>query len=377
MLLRQVQARPLQGHHLRALRRRGDAAEGAPRAYGPHRPGRAGLAYLVLQGRPRRGSATCSTSPRASSRRCSTSPPRSSPTSTRRRGRRTSPTSRTRCAVEYERARRRPRGAAGGARAAAQPPAQLPERRAPTGASTRTTSSGSRPRQLGGGAGDADARGRARDSSAACWPSGPKMSTEDAKKIRELVRYDGDPRRSPAPRRASSRTSPRRRSRSETALAPLRKELAKATGSKKGAITKHLNRVLDALLGGGELNEEDAALVAGVDQKKLETDPRPRQRPAQATSSSRGRPRADDDGAARARERPLPAHRREDPEGGPRRDRRLAAEGARDVPRHRAAARGRARGRGRGARPPGADLARCSRSSSRRWSSTTSRSSGR
>ena len=27
MLLRQVQARPLQGHHLRALRRRGDAAE--------------------------------------------------------------------------------------------------------------------------------------------------------------------------------------------------------------------------------------------------------------------------------------------------------------------------------------------------------------
>ena len=52
VLLRQVQARPLQGHHLRALRRRGDAAEGAPRAHGPHRPGRAGLAHLVLQGRP-------------------------------------------------------------------------------------------------------------------------------------------------------------------------------------------------------------------------------------------------------------------------------------------------------------------------------------
>ena len=50
MLLRQVQARPLQGHHLRALRRRGDAAEGAPRAHGPHRPGGAGLAHLVLQG---------------------------------------------------------------------------------------------------------------------------------------------------------------------------------------------------------------------------------------------------------------------------------------------------------------------------------------
>jgi hypothetical protein len=52
VLLRQVQARPLQGHHLRALWRRGDAPEGAPRAHGPHRPGRARLAHLVLQGRP-------------------------------------------------------------------------------------------------------------------------------------------------------------------------------------------------------------------------------------------------------------------------------------------------------------------------------------
>ena len=52
MLLRQVQARPLQGHHLRALRRRSDAPEGAPRAHGSHRPGRARLAHLVLQGRP-------------------------------------------------------------------------------------------------------------------------------------------------------------------------------------------------------------------------------------------------------------------------------------------------------------------------------------
>ena len=51
MLLRQVQARSLQGDHLRALRRRGDAAEGAPRAHGSHRPRGAGLAHLVLQGR--------------------------------------------------------------------------------------------------------------------------------------------------------------------------------------------------------------------------------------------------------------------------------------------------------------------------------------
>src|SRR5437588_8009397 len=39
-------------HHLRALRRRGDPPEGAPRAHGPHRPGRTRLAHLVLQGRP-------------------------------------------------------------------------------------------------------------------------------------------------------------------------------------------------------------------------------------------------------------------------------------------------------------------------------------
>ena len=52
MLLREVQARPLQGHHLRALRRRGDPPEGAPRAHGSHRPRRARLAHLVLQGRP-------------------------------------------------------------------------------------------------------------------------------------------------------------------------------------------------------------------------------------------------------------------------------------------------------------------------------------
>ena len=51
VLLRQVQARPLQGHRLRALRRRGHAFQGAPRAHGARGPGRAGLAHLVLQGR--------------------------------------------------------------------------------------------------------------------------------------------------------------------------------------------------------------------------------------------------------------------------------------------------------------------------------------
>ena len=52
VLLRQVQAGALQGHHLRALWRRGHAFEGAPRAHGPHPAGRARHAHLVLQGCP-------------------------------------------------------------------------------------------------------------------------------------------------------------------------------------------------------------------------------------------------------------------------------------------------------------------------------------
>ena len=70
-------------------------------------------------------------------------------------------------------------------------------------------------------------------------------------------------------RARSSRSRPRR-AQIEAALEPLREDLEKATGSKKGAITKHLNRLQEALLEGGELNEEDAALVEGVDKKNLE-----------------------------------------------------------------------------------------------------------
>src|SRR4029077_7544231 len=44
---------------------------------------------------------------------------------------------------------------------------------------------------------------------------------------------------------------------------------AKAAGAKKGAITKHLHRVVDALLIGEELGEDDQKLVAGVDPKNL------------------------------------------------------------------------------------------------------------
>ena len=50
VLLRQVQARPLQGHRLRQVRRRGRAEQGPPRAHGPHRAGIACQPHLVRQG---------------------------------------------------------------------------------------------------------------------------------------------------------------------------------------------------------------------------------------------------------------------------------------------------------------------------------------
>ena len=50
MLLRQVQADPLQGHHLRQVRRRGHAQQGPSRADGPHPAGQPGQPHLVLQG---------------------------------------------------------------------------------------------------------------------------------------------------------------------------------------------------------------------------------------------------------------------------------------------------------------------------------------
>src|SRR5204863_218967 len=49
---RQGQARAPHGHRLLALRRRGDALEGASRSHGSHRPGRPGISHLVLQGSP-------------------------------------------------------------------------------------------------------------------------------------------------------------------------------------------------------------------------------------------------------------------------------------------------------------------------------------
>jgi len=97
-----------------------------------------------------------------------------------------------------------------------------------------------------------------------------QITTEDSKKIRELVRNSAirdDRRLSPKELENVANVAIQIRE----ALAPLYKELGKATGSKKGAITKHINRVLDGLLDKkASVHEEDVDLVANVDQKQLE-----------------------------------------------------------------------------------------------------------
>jgi DNA-directed RNA polymerase subunit beta' len=95
------------------------------------------------------------------------------------------------------------------------------------------------------------------------------ITLEDAKKIRELVRQSAtrDDRRL-APRELESVATAAQQI--HTALDPLRAELASATGSKKGAITKHLHKLIDGLVSGEGLSEDDTALVAGVDTKNLE-----------------------------------------------------------------------------------------------------------
>ena len=97
-----------------------------------------------------------------------------------------------------------------------------------------------------------------------------QITTEDAKKIRELVRNAAirDDRKL-TPRELEQvalggRADPWLRS------PTLRKEQDAATGSKKGAVSKHINRLVDALLGGEALDGGDAETVASVDPKNLE-----------------------------------------------------------------------------------------------------------
>jgi DNA-directed RNA polymerase subunit beta' len=95
------------------------------------------------------------------------------------------------------------------------------------------------------------------------------IANEDPRRVRELVRQTAtrDDRRL-APREVESVAAAALQIGS--ALEPLRAELEKSTGSKKGAVTKHLKRLQEALLQGAELTEEDTELVGSVDRKNLE-----------------------------------------------------------------------------------------------------------
>src|SRR5690242_18465802 len=95
------------------------------------------------------------------------------------------------------------------------------------------------------------------------------ITFEDAKKVRELVRATATREdRRLAPREVEAVAAAGQQI--HAALDPLRAELASATGSKKGAITKHLHKLVDALVSGEELSDDDAQLVAAVDAKNLE-----------------------------------------------------------------------------------------------------------
>ena len=95
------------------------------------------------------------------------------------------------------------------------------------------------------------------------------ITLEDAKKIRDLVRQTAtrDDRRLP-PRELEAVSSAAQQI--LEAVAPIRAELETASGSKKGALTKRHNKMIDALVVGEELSSDDAELAAGVEAKNLE-----------------------------------------------------------------------------------------------------------
>ncbi|MFN0154883.1 MAG: DNA-directed RNA polymerase subunit beta' [Gaiella sp.] len=95
------------------------------------------------------------------------------------------------------------------------------------------------------------------------------ITLEDAKKIRDLVRQTAT--------RDDRRLQPREVELVATAaqqvaeaVDPIRSELADASGSKKGALTKRLNKLVDSLLTGQELAGDDAELTGAIETKTLE-----------------------------------------------------------------------------------------------------------
>ena len=143
--------------------------------------------------------------------------------------------------------------------------------RARSGTSTRTTSSGSTACRTGPRSRRLptleDTRGLV---SGLFVEVAGKITTEDSKKIRESSFRNAaireDRQLSPKELEVVAGAAVEIRE----ALAPLYKELESSKGSKKGAVTKHINRLLDGLLGGEELKEEDQELLGNVDAKQVE-----------------------------------------------------------------------------------------------------------
>jgi hypothetical protein len=355
VLLRQVQARPLQGHHLRALRRRGDAAEGAPRAHGAHRPRRSGLAHLVLQGRPE---------PHRLPARHRPARAREGPLLRRfdrdlgrRRGAAEGP-ERPRgqgqggVGADLRRPRREPRRARGPAEAAPRvfhqgQGAQLRRGRRVLGA---------RPVQLGRGAGLADprrgpracredvCRGRLEDHHRGLeedpraraqrgHPRRPAALAQGAGDRRQ--RRDSDPRVARAPQQGARQGNGLEEGRDHQAHQPHPRRAARPEG--RGA------------RGGPGARRERRCQAAREGSRARQGPP--------AGGARAGRLGCQPGRATRAHERPLPAHRREDLEGGPRRDRPVGDQGPRGLPGHRGAQGGREGGRGRRGAPARGDLA--------------------
>ena len=182
-----------------------------------------------------------------------------------------------------------------------------------------------------------------------------KITTEDSKKIRELVRSSAIRDDRQLSNRELDQVANAAAQINE-ALAPLHKEADKATGSKKGAVTKHMNKIRDALLAGEERRGRRRRDGQGRREEEPRQGARARQRaPARAARDPRRR-RAGG-GHPRARRRPLPPGRGPHGQGRLGRAHPVVAQGPRDVPRHRVAPRGRPRGVRRRGQPARADVA--------------------
>ncbi len=96
-----------------------------------------------------------------------------------------------------------------------------------------------------------------------------QITTEDSKRIRELVRKSAIRKdRDLSPRELELVAQAALQIRD--AIGVLVAEAESASGSKKGAVTRHINKIVDALLAGEPLEGTDAELVAAVDAKNLE-----------------------------------------------------------------------------------------------------------